>query len=88
MPGLGVITRIELSIDELVVHGAAPAEGDHIAGALARELTRLLSAPTPGRFATGGDVARLDAGAVSLAPGADAAALGGQVARVLFGALP
>ena len=83
-----MITRIELSIDELVLHDVVPGDHDRVAGAVRHELARLLAAPDlPGGLVEGGDAARLDAGAFRIAPRAEAATIGGQVAQALFGAL-
>lgn len=81
-------TRIEVRVDELVLHGIAPGDRHPIADALERELGRLFAVTAlSARLLEGGDVARLDAGAVPMTAGAPAGTLGARVAQTVFGGL-
>jgi hypothetical protein len=73
-----------LRINELVIDGYAPAESRAIAAALEQELGRLLADGVP-PFAerSGAAFDRLDAGTVTLAPGAAPAAVGRSAARAV-----
>src|SRR5262249_30175456 len=80
-------SSIELHVDELILHGFAPHDRAIIAAAVERELGRILAERgAPPRWAQGADVARLDGGSFSMAPGAGADAVGAQVARAIYGA--
>lgn len=80
--------HIDLHIEELVLHGFAPADRHRIGDAVERHLARLLAGPVaPHALARGGEVARLDGGSFNVAPGANAEAIGAQVARALYGGL-
>jgi len=77
---------IELSIDELVLHGVPASGNGQFEQAFRRELRRLLAAEPRGRF-TGGriDVRRpID---LRVGHGDSAATLGHQVARAVHGTL-
>lgn len=75
-------SRIELEIEELVLHGFAPGDRHRIGAAVERELARLLAkrgvSPSLTRDV---EIARLDAGAFRTAPGAKAEAIGTRVAQ-------
>lgn len=78
---------IELRIDELVLHGVPAAERARVGAACERELARLLAredAPLPPGLGRDLAVARLDAGAVTLPPGATGQAIGTEVARAVY----
>jgi hypothetical protein len=82
MPG------IELDIDELVLHGFAPGDGDQIGAAIRRELARLFAEQgLPAGLGTGGAVPRLDGGGFQVAAGATTDAIGAQVAHAVYGGL-
>lgn len=79
---------VHLHIDELVLHGFAPADRYRIADAVQVELTRLFS--EQGVSATlrqGGEASRLKADAVRVTPAMPAAAVGAQVARSVYDSL-
>ncbi len=81
-------SRVEVTIDDLVLHGFAPGDRYAIAEALELELTRLLCEQgVPAAFAQGGEVQRVDGGSFSMAPSASGASVGGQVAQMVFGGL-
>ena len=79
--------RLELHIDEIVLHGFSPhdrhAVGDAIAAALREQLTG--TAPA---LAAAGDAAQLDAGTIAVAktPAGTGAAIAAAVASALGGA--
>jgi hypothetical protein len=78
--------RIELHIDELVLHGFAPADRHLIGDAVAMELTRLLTEQGfPATAVSNPDRAHVDAGQFEVAPNARPQNVGSQVAHVLFG---
>ena len=80
--------RIEVFIEELVLHGFAPGDRAHIGGTLESELTRLLSERgLPPTLAHGSALARLDGGTIQLARGPRANAVGAQGARAVYGGL-
>jgi len=82
-------TRVEVTIDELVLHGFAPGDRYAIAEALQGELARLLSEQgVPAAFMQGGQTERIDAGKVALAPGTHANVVGAQVAQAVCGGPP
>jgi hypothetical protein len=81
--------RIELVIDELVLHGFDPCHRHAIGDAVQAELTRVLA----GR-ALGGEshqpmvLDELDAGVMAVAPGRSAGDLGRHIARAIAGVMP
>ena len=79
--------RLELQIEELVLHGFPPWERHRIGDALQGELARLLAEEATPTFALTGDreIGRLAAGAFELAPGMRPEAVGIQVARAVYG---
>ena len=83
---------IELHIEELVLHGFAPGDRHRIGDAVERELIRLLEGRglvTP--FETAMAMERIDAGSVSVRPGAPVETVGRETARALhrgLGAFP
>ncbi|NTX07787.1 hypothetical protein HUA74_42535 [Myxococcus sp. CA051A] len=79
--------RIRLHIDELVLHGIAPAHREQVGEAVRQELTRLLATEGLPQGLAGGEVARLDAGAVHVTPHAAPQSLGAQVARAVYSGL-
>lgn len=80
--------RIELHIEELVLHGFAPADRHRIGDAVQRELTRLLTEQgMPASLVQRGEMARLDGGAFEIARGSRSEAIGAQVAQAVYGGL-
>ncbi len=80
--------NLTLRIDELVLHGVALGDRYRVADALQRELTRLLEERgVPPPLLEGRAIERLDLGSIEVAPGAGPAAIGEQVARVIYGGL-
>ena len=80
--------NVELHIEELILHGFAPADRYRIGASIERELARLFSASdVPPSFAQNIEVDRLDGGAFQVAPGARAETIGAQVAQAVYGEL-
>lgn len=80
--------RLELHIEELVLHGFAPGDRQAVADALQGELARLFAERgLPSALAQRGEVTRLDAGSFPVAPRSGAAAVGAQVAQAVHGGL-
>ena len=81
--------RIELVIDELVLHGFDPRHRHAIGDAVQAELTRLMAG-----HASGGErhqpmvLDEVDAGAMAAAPGRSGGDLGRDIARAIAGAVP
>jgi hypothetical protein len=80
--------RIELHIDELVLHGFAPGDRHAIGDAVQHELTRLLAEQglAPSAVANH-ERAHVNAGEFHVAPASKAPAVGAQVARAVHGGL-
>lgn len=81
-------TNVELHIEELVLHGFAPADRHRVGEAVERELARLLAEEgVPAALAKGFDAQHLDAGSFHVAADSRAEAVGAQVARAVYGGL-
>jgi hypothetical protein len=79
---------IDLDIDELVLHGFAPGDGEQIGAAIRRELARLVTEQgLPAGLDTGGAIPRLDGGGFQVAAGATMNVIGAQVAHAVYGGL-
>jgi hypothetical protein len=77
---------VRLHIEELVLHGFAPADRHAIGDAVQQELTRLLREHgVAALLARGGETERLDAGSFPLAPDARPQVIGAGVARAVHG---
>jgi hypothetical protein len=81
------VTRLEIVIDELVLHGFAPGDRHAIGEALEGELLRLGAAADLRSLAQLGSLPELPAVDVNLQPGARSAAVGAQVARAVHAGL-
>ncbi|HWT02997.1 MAG TPA: hypothetical protein VN256_22290 [Pyrinomonadaceae bacterium] len=80
--------NIDLHIEELVLHGFAPADRHRIGEAIERELARLFAEEgVPTGLAGGAESPSLDAGAFHVAANSGAEAVGEQVARAVYGGL-
>lgn len=80
--------RIEVNIDELVLHGFSPAERYRIGEALEGELTRLLTeGGLPSGLVKGGQVDRLDCGSFDVKQGSKGESIGLQVAKSVYGGI-
>lgn len=82
--GAALPAALELHIEELVLHGFAPADRFRIGDAVERELTRLLA--EKGMHGIGRNsvvVEKLDGGSFKVVPGARPHMIGGQVAQAV-----
>jgi len=78
--------KLELHIEELVLHGFSSPDRYAIAAAVEQTLSQLLGAQfavqgVPRSFTESSEQARLDAGAFHVAPGANSAAIGSQIGQ-------
>ncbi len=80
-------SRVEFVIDELVLHGFAPADRYAIAEALSAELQQLAASRSAADLARIGTLPILRTAPVNLKPGARPAAVGAQVARAVHAGL-
>jgi len=77
--------NIELNIDELVLYGFAPDDRHRIGGAVEQELSRMFDDEgVPEALEGGREVASVDGGAIELATGSRAEAVGVQVAQAVY----
>jgi hypothetical protein len=77
--------NVELHIEELVLHGFPPDYRHRIGGAVEQEISRLFTEQgVPPSLSRGGDIPRLDAGAIQMSPELGADAVGARVARSLY----
>ena len=77
--------RIELEIEQLVLHGFSPADRDRIGEALRTELARQLTEHgAPKSLERGGRISQLDAGSFDVTPGSRADTVGNQVAQSVY----
>jgi len=80
--------KIELNIEELVLHGFAPGDRYRIGEAVEQELTRMLAdRGVPKSMEGDREVASVDGGAIEVATGSRAETVGMQVARAVYGGL-
>jgi hypothetical protein len=80
--------RVEVTVDEFVLHGFQPSERYTIGDAFQLELERLFSGAGLGpAFRRDAELPRLETGQVSLPDRARPASVGAQVARAVHGAL-
>lgn len=78
------MTRVEVSIEQLVLHGFAPRDRERIGAAVEHELARLF-AETPGLPGLRGEQAPfVDGGAFDVARDTPADGIGAQIARAVF----
>jgi hypothetical protein len=80
--------KIELQIEELVLHGFAPSDRYQIGAAVEGALAHLLAERgIPPALSQGGEINRLNGGAFTVAPGARPEAIGVQIAQAIYGGL-
>ena len=80
--------NVEIHIEKLVLHDFSPTDRHRIGETLERELACLfVEQSTPSSLIQGRKIERLDGGAFEVAPGSKAEAVGGQVARAVYGGL-
>jgi hypothetical protein len=83
-----MVRRIEVDIEELVLHGFAPGDRYRIGEAVEQELSRLLAdRGVPESLEGGREVASVDGGAIEVATGSKAEAVGVRVAKAVYGGL-
>lgn len=77
--------KIDLHIEELVLHGFASGDRHRIARAMGQELERLLDGQDlPAALAGGVELSHLDAGIFEITPGTRPEIIGARVARALY----
>jgi hypothetical protein len=81
-------SRVELHVEELILHGVAPRDQDAVAHAFSHELTRLLTEQgIPEDLSSGIEgqhVPFLDAGMLDARPGTAPTLLGTRAARLVY----
>ena len=81
-----MVRRIEVNIEELVLHGFSPDDRYSIGEAVEHELSRLLAdRGVPESLAEGGEIVSVDGAAFEVAPRSRAEAVGAQVAQAVYG---
>jgi hypothetical protein len=81
-----VVRRVEVEIQELVLHGFDRSDGVAVAESIERALGSQLE-DAGGRFGESRAIERIDAPAIDLAAGASPRAIGGAVAERLHGSM-
>jgi hypothetical protein len=77
--------RIELHIDELILHGVAPNDAGQVGQAVEQELTRLLSLHgLPSSLSAARELEMLDGGRFAMTVHARPSSIGNQVAGSVF----
>jgi hypothetical protein len=79
--------KVELHIEELILHGFAPEDRYRIGEAVEKELSNLLAERGMTVLENGLEIAGLNVGDISIAKGARPEAIGAQVARAVYGGL-
>jgi len=79
--------KVELHIEELILHGFAPEDRYRIGEAVEKELANLLVEQGMPVLENGLEIAGLNFGDISIAKGARPEAIGAQVARAVYGGL-
>ena len=80
--------KVELHIEELVLHGFPPGDRHRIGDAATRELARLFAeGGVPPSLEEGGEIASLSGGSFEARPDLGAERVGVQVARAVYGGL-
>ena len=86
---MGVMpSKIELEIEELVLHGFASRDRHLIAEAIERELSRLLAEQgIPASMTQSHEITRLDGGSFEIEPNSKPEDFGSRVAEKIYGGL-
>jgi len=80
--------RIEVNIEELVLHGFDPRDRYRIGEAVEQELTRLFTEKgVPPGLEKSGDIPHLDGGSVKIESNLKASKAGVSIARSVYGGL-
>lgn len=78
--------RVNLDIEELVLHGFSPGDRHRIGQAVEFELARLITERgVPASLSREGELARMDGGTFDMSPNSRPEVVGGQVARSVYG---
>ena len=78
--------HLELQIDELVIHGLPHLDRAQLGAIIQRELSRLFAEQgVPGSLQQPGAIAALNGGSFTVQPDAPLEAVGGQIARAMYG---
>jgi hypothetical protein len=78
--------RLDVHIEELILHGFAATDRYRLGAAIERELARLFAEQgVPPSLSSAGELAQLDGGAFEVATGATAEGVGAQVAQAIYG---
>jgi hypothetical protein len=77
--------NVELHIEELVLHGFAPADRYTIGESVERELARLFSEQDPpSQLSLSAEIPQLEDGAFEVAYGSKLEVIGSQIAQALY----
>jgi hypothetical protein len=77
--------KVDLHIEELVLHGFSPGDHHRIGKAVELELTRLFTEQgVPSSLSRNGELTRMDGGTFSMSLDSRAEVIGGQVARSVY----
>jgi hypothetical protein len=80
--------RVELNIEELILHGFDPRDRDRIGQAIEREMMRLFSVQgIPQSLKLSYTAENIDGGLFEMAPGLGAEAIGRNVAQSVYGGM-
>jgi hypothetical protein len=79
--------KVDLHIEELIMHGFAPEDRYRIGDAVEKELANLLAERGMPPLENGLEIAGLNVGDILIAKGAKPQAIGAQVARAVYGGL-
>lgn len=80
--------NIELTIEQLVLHGFSPGDRHRIGTAIQQELARLLAEQgVPPGVAQGKTIGKLDGGAFEMKAGTPPRVIGAQIAQAIYGGL-
>jgi len=83
-----MVRRIELNIEELVLHGFSPGDRYRIGEAVEQELSRMFADQgVPQSLERGREIANMDGGAFEVATGSRAQVVGVEVAKAVYGGL-
>jgi hypothetical protein len=77
--------KLDLHIDSLVLDGVPDVRGEAVRQSVRQALARVFqNQGIPSSLSQGGDIAHLDGGVFSVAPGADAQTIGTQIAQAIY----
>lgn len=79
--------NIELHIEELVLHGFSHGDSNRIAGAVERELARLIKEKGLPEDVANGEIAKVDGGSFQMARGSKPETTGALIAKAVYGGM-